>query len=204
MHFFNDIVTQLEQQLGMLWLPLLACSLVALGIIVEKTVVLLYQQFKRKAVPSSAPAFGEKKLPALMRDGLTLLTRHREEDKSLREEIAAIWLLNQRTHMSSGIRMLQAIALLTPLLGLLGTVLGLIRVFDGLAKHQGPIEPALLADGLGLAMYTTAAGLMIALPALAAAHFFQIWIDKMIRRAEHTMNQANLLILGIELEPNHD
>ena len=129
---------------------------------------------------------------------------HRTEKKCLREDVATIWLNNQRNKLSSGIRILQVIALLTPLLGLLGTVLGLIQVFDSLADHRGPIEPSLLADGLGLAMYTTAVGLIIALPALAGAHGLQIWIDKIIHNAEHSMNQMNLFMDGIDVDKRHD
>ena len=118
--------------------------------------------------------------------------------------MAAIWLNGQRNKLSSGIRILQVIALITPLMGLLGTVVGLIQVFNSLSDHQGPIEPALLADGLVLAMYTTAAGLIIAMPALAGAHGYQIWIDKIIHRAEQSMNQMNLFMDGIDMDKRHD
>jgi biopolymer transport protein ExbB len=132
------------------------------------------------------------------------LCAHREESKALREEVAEVWLNDQRSKLTSGIRLLQVMALLTPLLGLLGTVLGLINVFERLAVHSGPIEPSLLADGLGMAMYTTAIGLVIALPALAGAHGFQIWIDKIIYRAEYMMNDMNLLFDGVDMRKRHD
>jgi biopolymer transport protein ExbB len=194
----------LNDQLGYLTLPLLLCSLLALALILEKIFVLTLQSLRQTKVTANAAAFSNQKQPLLVAKGLGLLAIHGQEKKPMREEVAAIWLNAQRQKLSSGIRLLQVIALLTPLLGLLGTVLGLIKVFSDLANHQGPIEPSLLANGLGLAMYTTAAGLIIALPALAGAHGFQIWIDRIINRAEHTMNQVNLLMDGIDMDKRHD
>ncbi|WP_101760071.1 MotA/TolQ/ExbB proton channel family protein [Oceanicoccus sp. KOV_DT_Chl] len=194
----------LQQQLGYLAIPLLLCSLITLALLLEKMLVLALASYRKQLVDQQAPVFAGKNQPLLVARGLNFLTAHRSEKKSLREDVAEIWLGSQRQQLSSGIRLLQVIALLTPLLGLLGTVLGLIQVFESLADHHGPIEPSLLADGLGLAMYTTAVGLIIALPALAGAHGFQIWVDKIIHRTELSMNMMNLLIDGIELGAGHD
>lgn len=132
-------------------------------------------------------------------DGLSLLMAHQKEEKSVREEIAEIWLQQRKRRMSMGIRLLQIMAILAPLLGLLGTVLGLITVFDDLSLVSGAIDPSMLAEGLGLAMHTTAAGLIIALPALAAGHGFQMWIDYLILNTEYAMNQVNLMMQGVNL-----
>jgi len=197
-----------HSHLGHLTVPLFFCSLITLGLVIEKIVILAIESLKKQTIQNNDPVLSAMLSPGteslLVAEGLKLLLVHRKEKKPLREEVAEIWLNAQRNKLSSGIRMLQAVALLTPLLGLLGTVLGLIQVFDDLADHRGPIEPALLADGLGLAMYTTAAGLIIALPALAGAHGFQMWIDNIIQRAEHRMNQMNLLMDGVDMSKNHD
>lgn len=189
----------LSEQLGHLTLPLLLCSLITLALLLEKLAMLTCESFKQKTVAKAAPVFAGKNKALLTASGLNLLLTHNQQDKSMREEVAALWLTAQRNKLSSGIRMLQIIALIAPMLGLLGTVLGLIQVFESLADHRGPIEPALLADGLGLAMYTTAVGLVIALPALGGAHGFQLWIDKMIHNAEHTMNHMNLFMDGVDI-----
>ncbi|GAM57881.1 biopolymer transport protein exbB [Vibrio ishigakensis] len=54
-------------------------------------------------------------------------------------------------------------------------MLGLIDMFKGLAHTSGSISPAVLADGLGLAMSTTAVGLLIALPAITGAQLLGMW-----------------------------
>ena len=60
----------------------------------------------------------------------------------------------------------------SPLLGLLGTVLGMIQTFSRLADTQGALDMTLLADGIWQALLTTAAGLIIAIPAVAAHQAF--------------------------------
>ncbi|ROS00348.1 outer membrane transport energization protein ExbB [Sinobacterium caligoides] len=195
---------QLSAQLGLLTVPLLLCSLIAITLLIEKVVVLSLQSFRKAKVSDTLVAFDGSAKPPLVAKGLNLLSVHSAEPKSVREEIASIWLNAQRGKLSSGIRLLQVVALVTPLLGLLGTVLGLIQVFDDLGGHHGPIEPSLLADGLGLAMYTTAAGLLIALPALAGAHLLQIWVDKIIGTTEYAMNKVSLKIDGVTMGQCND
>ncbi len=194
----------LHIHLGYLTWPLLVCSLLALGLLLEKIVTLTLESLRKPIADDSAQINHRVLQPSFVVQGLSVLCLHRHEPKLMREEIAAIWLRSRRVKLSSGIKVLQVIALLTPLLGLLGTVLGLINVFDSLADHHGPIEPALLADGLGMAMYTTAAGLAVALPALAGAHGFQIWIDNLVHKAEHGMNYMNLKIDGVDLGKEYD
>ena len=77
------------------------------------------------------------------------------------------------TSLHAGLRLLGLIGVISPLIGLLGTVLGLIEMFKGVAATTGSITPNDLADGLGLAMRTTAAGLMIALPAISGAQLLR-------------------------------
>ncbi|QTG97657.1 MotA/TolQ/ExbB proton channel family protein, partial [Vibrio furnissii] len=95
------------------------------------------------------------------------------------------------------------IGVISPLIGLLGTVLGLIEMFKGVAASSGNITPNDLADGLGIAMRTTAAGLMIALPAIAGAQLLSLWADKVMAKLEHTLNYVNLWLEGISLN-THD
>lgn len=167
-----------QQQLGPLAWPLLTCALLTVLILMERLAILGYYSFRDHSCST----------------GLNILDQHRDQPKNLREEIASIWLQNLQYRLANGIRLLHIIATLAPLLGLLGTVIGLIQVFDDLAAHQGPIEPALLARGLGIAMKTTAAGLIIAMPAVLGAQGFQLWVDRLINHTQHCLNITNLRI----------
>jgi biopolymer transport protein ExbB len=70
-------------------------------------------------------------------------------------------------------------------------------MFDALAVSEQAVNPAMLSQGLGTAMYTTAAGLLVTVPALAFAHGLSLWKERIIHDLETTINQANLMIEGV-------
>ena len=76
-------------------------------------------------------------------------------------------------HMESFIPSLEIIANVSPLLGLLGTVIGMISSFSQLELGGDLVNPALLAGGIWTALLTTAIGLVVAIPAMVAHHFFE-------------------------------
>lgn len=132
--------------------------------------------------------------------GFCMLINHRKFNKSLREDAVSIWLQKKRRQFTSGLKLLNVIGVLSPLIGLLGTVIGLIEMFKGLSMTQGGVTPAVLADGLGLAMSTTAAGLLIALPAIASSQLFHLWADRILARIEYVLNHFNLHISGVSFD----
>ncbi len=89
--------------------------------------------------------------------------------------------------MRNGMRVLELIAATAPLLGLLGTVLGMIEAFQQLEEAGSQVDPSLLSGGIWKALLTTAAGLVVAMPALAAWHVFD-------RRLESARVTANAMI----------
>lgn len=82
--------------------------------------------------------------------------------------------------LRSYLRMFSAISNVTPLLGLLGTVLGMIEAFNAIAQTGAMGKPELLAGGIGQALLTTAAGLFVAIPAYTAHAYFVGRSDKLI------------------------
>jgi biopolymer transport protein ExbB len=77
-------------------------------------------------------------------------------------------------------RAILAISNVSPLLGLLGTVLGMIQSFNDISNSQAMGRPELLAGGISQALLTTAAGLLVAIPAYAIYVFFIARIDSLI------------------------
>ena len=171
----------LNNQLGPLFYPLLMCSFLASLIVLERFVILSVHSISGQ----------------LIKAGLATLAHYQEHPRAILEELMSLWLQGQQKKLASGIRLLHIVALVSPLLGLLGTVLGLIQAFDSLALHRGPIDPSLLADGLGLAMKTTAFGLVIAIPALFSAYLYQLWVDSLIHACERELNLSTLRNNGI-------
>jgi len=77
------------------------------------------------------------------------------------------------------VRMFNGISTLSPLLGLCGTVFGMIHAFNEIATSDAMGRPELLAGGIGEALLTTAAGLVVAIPALIAYLFFISRVDRL-------------------------
>ena len=78
------------------------------------------------------------------------------------------------------LRLFNGISTISPLLGLLGTVLGMIQAFNSIASSNAMGRPELLAAGISQALLTTAAGLTVAIPALITYLFFSGRVDKLI------------------------
>jgi biopolymer transport protein ExbB len=83
-------------------------------------------------------------------------------------------------YLRRNMRAILAISNLSPLLGLLGTVLGMIQSFNDISNSQAMGRPELLAGGISQALLTTAAGLLVAIPAYALYIYFVARIDSLI------------------------
>ena len=86
----------------------------------------------------------------------------------------------------SHLRGLEMVAAIAPLLGLLGTVIGMVKAFAGIGDGGAQVDPAILASGIWEALLNTAAGLSVAIPALAAYYI----VDAQIERIRATMRDA--------------
>lgn len=169
---------------GWLMMPIIACSVIVLGIVIERFVRLRYTKIAPPALRQqlidrlrSDPALSKTLLLSVKEAsplgdilatgllyrqfGLESMTMHMQNRASV-----------QIHHLEKNINMLGTIGAIAPLLGLLGTVLGIISSF--LAVTDGAVQdPALLAAGVSQALITTAAGMFVAIPALVAYRYFQ-------------------------------
>ncbi len=91
----------------------------------------------------------------------------------------------------SGLRALELIATIAPLLGLLGTVMGMIAAFQALQEAGSRADPAMLAGGIWEALLTTAAGMAVAIPASVAL----TWFESVCDNAQADMEDAATRIL---------
>lgn len=94
--------------------------------------------------------------------------------------------------MNRMIRLLEVIAMISPLLGLLGTVLGMILSFQELELAQGAANASVLAGGIWQALLTTAAGLIVAIPAAVGAGLLTARIDGAAQDIESAVGQLML------------
>ncbi|MDP2700177.1 MotA/TolQ/ExbB proton channel family protein [Thalassospira sp.] len=94
--------------------------------------------------------------------------------------------------LNGGLRIMSAIAVLSPLLGLLGTVMGMINAFQQMEGAGSRIDPSVLSGGIWLALLTTAIGLVVAIPATA----LHMWMQSMINRAAGVMEDVCTLVVN--------
>lgn len=189
--------------------PLIACSVIGLAVSLER--LWFFASTWRPALVDrsllTAYASGD---PLALEDhlarrrhpwqtGFRLLMEHELHPAALREEVLNLWLGGQRATHAANLRWLTIVAVVSPLLGLLGTVLGMMQSFAALVAHAGPVQPAVLADGLQQAMFTTVVGLVIAVPALTAVHVFRLWADARIARLQRLLNLIHLAISGASI-----
>ena len=85
--------------------------------------------------------------------------------------------------LNSNLRVLGAVANITPMMGLLGTVFGMIKAFNVISQ-SGTGNPGLVASGISEALITTAAGMIVGIPALALYHYFRAKIDRYVFEME--------------------
>jgi len=179
---------------GWLMLPLLGCSVVAAAIILER----LWTLQQKRVLPRdlSARVWGwvkgnqlnDEHIEALSRSSslgeilaAALANRHRDPDfVKERVQDTGRHVVHE---MERFLTTLGTIAAISPLLGLLGTVVGMIKVFAAITTH-GVGNPAVLAGGISEALITTAAGLTVAIPSLIAFRYLRSRIDSLVVQME--------------------
>lgn len=175
---------------GWLMLPIIACSVIALAIVVER----FYTLRENRVLPANLVAdvwrlastkqLTEEKVREYQQSSplgrviaAGLLNRHKDRE-AMKEAIEEVG--GQVAHeLERYLNALGTIAAVTPLLGLLGTVIGMIKVFTNITT-VGVGNPALLAGGISQALVTTASGLMVAIPALIFYRFFRGKVDGLV------------------------
>lgn len=108
-----------------------------------------------------------------------------KSEVTVREEVTRI-ARNHLERLHSWLRALELIATLSPLLGLLGTVIGMIEAFRRLESAGNQVDAALLSGGIWQALLTTAVGLVVAIPALVAHQC----LERRVERCAHTMEDC--------------
>nr|WP_274522389.1 MotA/TolQ/ExbB proton channel family protein [Ectothiorhodospira mobilis] len=107
----------------------------------------------------------------------------------LREEVARLagdWLETLRGQF----RTLEVIGSLAPLLGLLGTVLGMISAFQALEAAGSQVDPAVLSGGIWVALSTTAVGLAVAIPVVAVLNALERWLERFRHRMQDAVTRV--------------
>lgn len=129
----------------------------------------------------------------IMRVAIECVMNREMTIKSRESEIARVGSAELR-YLESHLRGLEMSSSIGPLLGLLGTVVGMVHAFAKLSEAGSRVDPSMLAGGIWQALIATVGGLVVAVPAMAAFYL----IDSLIERVRATMRDVTIQILALE------
>jgi biopolymer transport protein ExbB len=170
----------------MMW-PILLCSVIALTLICER----YWSLRERRIMPENTVSQAMSLLNNMDKSKLETLARSSPLGRilatALKHGNSDMFVITDRVQdagrhavhdMEKYLSALGTIAVISPLLGLLGTVIGMIDVFSNIML-QGVGESQALAGGIAMALLTTAAGLFVAIPSLVAHRFFERTLENL-------------------------
>ena len=183
---------------GWFMLPLLICSVLLISIVIERIWFLqkrlvspegLLRTFINHSKDQSITIQQQDSYVESSSLGELLVTAYRFKDKprNIVEDKVVEASLNVRMKLERNLNMLGIIASISPLLGLLGTVVGMITVFANINLVDGSSNSDLLASGISEALITTAFGLLVAVPGLIFYKYFSARVNL------HMLNMQNEL-----------
>ncbi len=181
---------------GPIW-PLLLCSVVALALIIERITSLrasrilpprlledvLNVSTQQLPTPEMVDRLAENSvLGEVLAAGLRAVTAEPQMPEGKLRQVFEFAGRRAVHQLERYMNTLGTIATAAPLLGLMGTVVGMIEIFG--SQTPGGNNPAQLAHGISIALYNTAFGLMIAIPALVAHRHFRGRIEEYVLELE--------------------
>ena len=197
---------------GFLMWPILACSIISMAIIAER----FWSLRETKIAPTNLVAnvwqwhksdqLDAKRIQALRTNsplgmilaaGLLNRKHSREIMKESIEEVGRLVAHGLERFLNT----LGTISSITPLLGLLGTVIGMIKVFTVITS-QGIGDPSILSEGISEALLTTAAGLSVAIPSLMFYRYFRGKVDDLVVTMEQEALKMVEVMHGIRENDN--
>ncbi len=143
-----------------------------------------YAEARKACEKNGSPA------AAIALAGIDYIERVEEPDADMMKEVLQGEGARQASMMQTQISYIMDLAVIAPMVGLLGTVTGMLQAFQGLSMHLSTTTPVQLVDGISNALITTVGGLVVGIPAMAFFSFF---------RARSTRLIGNLEVMATEL-----
>jgi biopolymer transport protein ExbB len=181
---------------GFMMVPLVLCSLIALGVIIAKGWTLRIAHQESKGLLEDISELGQAgrvdegiaratetrgPVAAILLTGLKRV-KQRHSGLDIQKAISTSGSI-ELDFLERGLVVLATIANVAPMLGFLGTVIGMISAFAAI-EAAGQVDPALVASGIKVALITTASGLAVAIPVNIAYNYFVTRIDALIADME--------------------
>lgn len=200
----------LIQKGGPLMYLILFCSVVSFGVIIERLIVLnrakidfsafmnkVVDAIRRNRLMEAIETCDRTKSPlgTIIKAGILKQSSSRQEIKEAMQEAA----LSEVPKLEKNLNILATLAHVTPLLGLLGTVTGMVQAFQVIQEKAGalnPVSPGDLAGGIWEALLTTVGGLGVAIPTLVAYNFLVTKVDNFVINIERSATELVQILKG--------
>jgi biopolymer transport protein ExbB len=164
-------------------IPIALCSLVGLAVFLERLWVLRRRRIVVPEIASAVDTLGDatddsvayavcQRHPGPFASVVKAGLDHADADWEITRDVLQETGRQESVRLTRNLRVLETVAAVAPLLGLLGTVVGMIRVFAGISQ-VGLGNPEQLSSGISEAMVTTAAGLIVGIPSLVAHNWLE-------------------------------
>ncbi len=211
----NFLVGQFLKGGPMMW-PLLICSLISMVVAIDRLLNYMRLPSEEEAeaqlteVEAVLERGGEKAaiehfnqgkgvlnfvFAALLKRYDSLVLENRTDLEDMRQELITVTEEAGVDYLGRLLNALGTIGVLAPLMGLLGTIVGMIRAFDAIAQ-AGAGDPAAVASGISEALITTASGLIVAIPTIVFHRYLSARADKAFKEIELYCHAfANTLIV---------
>jgi biopolymer transport protein ExbB len=194
-------------------IPIIACAIAAFAVAVERFFTLRRARINtrefmatirtvlRQNKIAEAIEVCEKTAGPIARILKAGMLKHGRRKRDIREAIEDAGQL-EIPRLERYLGVLATVASISPLLGLLGTVAGMIKAFGQIQAKMGVVNPSDLAEGIGNALITTAAGLVVAIPTLVLYNYFVAKVENMILDME--ISSSELVDLLTESEKPYE
>ena len=206
---------EMMQKGGPIMWPILLCSVFAFAIVIERIIALRREQIdtkvfmeqiskslKRNKIMEALELCDKTKGPIanILKAGILKHDRVRQEVREAIEDAS----IHEVPRLEKNLPVLATVAHITPLLGLLGTVTGMVAAFqviESKASSLNPVNPGDLAGGIWEALLTTVAGLCVAIPTFVAYNYLVSRVDGFVLDMERSATEL-LNLLGEKREEN--
>jgi biopolymer transport protein ExbB len=190
---------------------LMACSIIALTFIFERWLyykntavdadrffINLKNAFRNGGIQEAISVCNSSLSPlsAVVKSGL----EESGKDAKTMEEMMDAMAIDQRTKLEKNLSILGTLGNIAPLIGLFGTVVGIIRAFHSLAV-AGSAGPSVISAGIAEALITTASGLVVAVPAVIFYNYYLRRVNTVMNEIE-SISKRVLVLLGVTLDLN--
>lgn len=179
--------------LGLLLIAVRAVFLQRAGAAVDRIMEAVSPLVKAQRIPEAIEAC--KRFKGSAARVVTAALRNADRDREHLEDIVSESILHESTHLNRFGGFITTITAVAPLLGLLGTVTGMIQTFDVITEF-GNSDPKMLSGGIAVALVTTEQGLMVAIPCLLLGSLLNGWADGL----KDDMEKAALKVINLYQE----